>query len=172
MARRIARTGFRRTKRPGGTWSRLIIEPVAVPAASKVLASVGLLSNPGIGETIRRTLGGVYVTSDQNAAVENQHGAAGMIVVSDLAIAAGAASIPGPATDSDDDGWFVWQGFSQRLLFGTNTGFRDAGRWYPYDSRGMRRTEEGFGFAIMFENADPTHGIQVGMVISLYATRN
>ena len=137
-----------------------------------MLASVGLLSNPGIGETIRRTLGGVYVTSDQNAAVENQFGAVGMIVVSDLAIAAGAASVPGPFTDSDDDGWFVWQGFSQRLRFGTAVGFDDVGRWYPYDSRGMRRTEEGFGFAVMFENADAVHGIEVGMVISLYATRN
>ena len=167
-----ARGGFRRTKRAGGTWSRLVLEPAIIGPSTKVLIGTGVLSNAGIGETVRRTLGHIYIASDQNAVNENQWGAFGMIVANDLAIAAGAASIPGPDTDRDDDGWFVWQGFSQTLRFGSAVGFGDIGRVYPFDSRGMRRVEEGFGFALMAENADATHSYTIGVAMSLYGTRN
>ena len=53
----------------------------------------------------------IMVGSDQVAVVEQQIGALGFIVVSDLAIAAGAASIPSPGFNGSDDGWFVWQAF-------------------------------------------------------------
>ncbi len=80
--------------------------------STKILLGVFVLSNVGIGETVRRTIGNIWVVSDQAAADEVQVGAFGCIVVTDLAAAAGAASIPGPFTDANDDGWFVWQGFS------------------------------------------------------------
>jgi len=86
---------------------------VVLPAASKVLLETVVLSNPGINETVRRTRGGVFVSSDQGAAVELQTGAFGAIIVSDTAVAAGVASLPDPVTDASDDGWFVWVPFTQ-----------------------------------------------------------
>ena len=174
MARRPVRRGraFGRGRRPGGTWARFVEEAATVGASTKQLRVVGLLSNPGIGETIRRTVGGLYVNSDQTAGSENQFGAFGLIVVSDLAIAAGVASIPGPFTDRNDDGWFMWQGFSQGIRVATAAGFGDYGKWYPFDSRAMRKVEEGFGIALVVENGDPADGLLVGFSVSIYATRN
>ena len=174
MARRVVRasTGFRRARRPGGTWSRDIDASTTIPVSSKVLLASFVLSNPGIGETVRRTVGGIWVVTDQTAASEIQEGAFGMIVVSDLALAAGAASIPGPVTDASDDGWFVWQGFAQSVSFASATGVHQLGRWYPFDSRAMRRNEEGFGIAVMAENFRSDHVFLLSTVVSLYATRS
>jgi hypothetical protein len=93
-----------------------------------------------------------------------------MIVVSDLALAAGAGSIPGPVTDANDDGWFVWE----PINFGNGTDGTQI--WAPvnswqFDSRAMRRNSEGFGIAIMAENADASHVLQIQTVLSVYATR-
>ncbi len=142
--------------------------------SSKVLLSIQTLTTAGISETIRRNIGGIYVMSDQGAATELQHGAFGITVANDLALAAGAASLPGPITDMDDDGWMVWQGFTQGMLFASAVGLQGAnfGMWYPFDSRAMRRVEEGYGLAMMVENQDAAHVVQVGVVISTYATRN
>ena len=72
-----------------------------------------------------------------------------MVVVNDLALAAGAASIPGPFTDASDDGWFVHQ------FTGGNRPAATAAEStiWEFDSRAMRRVEEGFGIAVMYENA-------------------
>ncbi len=175
MARRIARARPRLAgrRRPGGTWARVVGDFTNVPAATKVLLTTFSLSNPGIGETVRRVLGSIYVQSDQSAASEHQRGAFGLIVANDLAIAAGAASIPGPFTDADDDGWFVWRGFTQDLVVLTGVGFRsNFSIEYPFDSKAMRRIEEGFGVAVMAENADATDGLQMALTLSVYATRN
>ncbi len=174
MARRVVRRRgtFGRSRRPGGTWARLIVTPVAIPVSSKVVLAFGTLSNPGIGETIRRSLGNIHIVSDQNAASERQSGAYGMIVINDLAAAAGAASIPGPVTDNDDDGWFVWQGFSQLMVIPASGGSALEGKVYPFDSRAMRRIEEGFQFAMMVENFSSVHVFEIGVTMSLYATRN
>ncbi len=171
--RRVApRRVTTRSRRPGGTWARFVLEVVTVPVSSKVLLGTFSLSNAGIGETIRRSLGQLYVVSDQASASENQFGAFGIIVANDIALAAGAASIPGPFTDANDDGWLVWQGFSQSLRFGTAVGFEDMGTQYAYDSRAMRRVDEGFGLAVMVENGDAAHVLNVGLTLSQYATRN
>ena len=109
--RRTART--QRGTRKGTDWFRRTTGAyVTVAAASKVLVSSGTPSNPGITETIVRTRGGFSIASDQAGASESQIGAMGLMVVNDLALAAGAASIPGPVTDRNDDGWFVWEPFA------------------------------------------------------------
>ncbi len=127
-----------------------------MPAASKVLAATLTLDNPGITETVIRTLGRYLVQSDQAAGVEFQLGAWGMIVINDLAVAAGAASIPGPVTDASDDGWFVWEPFS---TFGTRASA--VGQWQDvhFESKAARRVEEGFTIAIMVENAHASDGL-------------
>ena len=135
---------------------------IVVAASTKVLLDVVVLSNPGINETVRRTRGIVLVESDQDSINETFTGAIGMAVVTDLAIAAGAASIPGPVTDANDDGWFVWQPFAGRGSQQTG------GEWQAeFDSKAMRRIEEGYGVAVMVENASPTFGLEVILSFSM-----
>ncbi len=129
---------------------------LSIAQGTKVLLGTVVLSNPGINETIRRTRGIISWASDQGAAIEDQIGAFGMIVVNDLALAAGAASIPGPITDGSDDGWFVWVPLSSRgsaAASGLIVSVEE-----QFDSKAMRKVEEGFGVAVMVENASGTAG--------------
>ncbi len=143
-----------------------------VPAASKVLLTTLTLSNPGIGETIRRTRGSFLWDSDQAVADEDYMGAFGLIVVSDLAVAAGVASIPGPVTDANDDGWFVWEPMLSTFEFASVVGFESSsGLHGTFDSKAMRKVEEGFSIAIVVENAS-ADGARFALGFSVYATRN
>ena len=165
------RAGFAR-RSPGRTdWSRFITPAfVVIPAGNKVLLATFALGNPGISETVRRTRGIISISSDQAAATENQIGAFGLVQANDLALAAGAASIPGPHTDSSDEGWFVWVPFAQSgaadLTAGVNSG------QYEFDSKGMRTIDEGFGLAVMIENAHAVHGLRVTLAMSLLSSRS
>ncbi len=119
MARRVfsnRTSGRQQSQRPNRSWAAIVdAAETTVPAASKVLLGTFTPSVDGIDEVVLRTRGVLAVRSDQTAGSELQIGAFGMIVVTDTAAAAGAASIPSPATDADDDGWFVWLPFAQRL---------------------------------------------------------
>ena len=138
--------------------------------STKTLLTSFVLSNAGINETIRRTLGGVYVSSDQAAASENYSGAFGICVVTDAALAAGAASIPGPFTEQSDDIWVVWMPVAGSVTVGGTPGnVARLGWWFPFDSRAMRRVQEGQGIAVMFETA-AADGVSVTAALSLYST--
>ncbi len=135
--------------------------------SSKVVVATQVLNNPGIGETVRRTRGVAIISSDQAAGVEDQFGALGFIMVNDLALAAGAVSIPGPVTDGSDDGWFVWQ----PLLGVGNIGANGrVGYVVPFDSKAMRRVEEGFGIAIMVENASAANVFDFALGFSVLSS--
>jgi len=98
----------RSRKQVNYTWSQFnTAGRVVIPAGTKVLLGFFFLAT-AFEETIVRTRGTMSVITDQAAAGEDQIGALGMIRVTDRAIAAGIASIPGPMTDGDDDGWFLW----------------------------------------------------------------
>ena len=170
MARRVvrARTGFRGSaRRPGGSWGRSVSIGNGVAAATKLLVNVFVLDNDGIAETIRRTIGHLSISSDQEAALETPIAAMGMIVVSDAAAAIGITAIPGPLTDASDDGWFVWQ--SAVVTQGANTS-RES-RVFPFDSRGMRRIEQGFQVAVVLETG-ATFGSILQLSLSTYGTRS
>jgi len=158
--------GVARSKRAPLTWTRSILPiPLLIPAASKVFVLFSLLNNPGIGETIRRTRGRFFVESDQGLGVESQVGAFGAMVVTDVAAAAGIAAIPGPVTEANDDGWFLWEAIVQRGIdsnIGPETGFV-----YNFDSKAMRRVEEGSQIVFIVENASVTFGFQFSLGISL-----
>ncbi len=164
MARQPARSRFQgRGRRQPTLWSRSTAgTPTTLAVSTKVLLATISLSNPGLAETVRRTRGLIQVTSDQGSAFENQSIAYGMIVVNDLAIAAGAASIPGPVTDEDDDGWFVWVPV---MSAGAAVNANDVGR-IEFDSKAMRRVEEGFSVAVMAENAS---GVHVALVMDAFS---
>ncbi len=163
-----------RGRRPGGTWSRTVSVALSTTAAaSKTLLTSFSLSTAGIGETVRRTRGRVWFGSDQSSTTEAYSGAFGLVVVNDIALAAGAASIPGPNTDRDDDGWFVWEGVANETILKDATGIQQpALSMIEFDSKGMRRIEEGFSVAMMFENASASTGIVSMISLSLYSTRH
>ena len=167
MARAVRRP-FRggRARKAGGTWTRIFLTPSNIAGSTKQLSGSLVLANAGIAETVRRTVGHVIISSDQVAAKEVVAATFGMIVVSDLALAAGAASIPGPVTDRNDDGWFVYQPLS--VIQGIDSSVQS--KVYDVDSKGMRRVEEGFGIAIMFETG--TVGATVQVAVSVYSTRS
>jgi len=88
-------------------------------------------------------------------------GAWGMIVVTDLALAAGAASIPGPITDVTDDGWFVWQPILSRLEFVTGAGIEaNSAKIVEFDSKAKRIVETGQIVAVMVENASASFAFE------------
>ena len=159
---RSARRGFapRRTKRAAPAWGYTqSATELTIASDTKVLLGSFILSNPPLGETILRTRCRLWVRSDQAAAIEPQTGAFGLIVVTDRAVAAGAASIPGPATDGGDDGWFVHQ---QIIQASASTGISGVG--YEIDSKAMRKVEDGGEIAIVIENLSPT--VATGFIIS------
>ena len=148
--------------RPNNAWAGFVMSDyTTVGAASKTLLGSFSLSNPNIDETVFRIIGALSISSDQAAAVENQIGAVGLIVVSDNAVAAGAASIPGPMTDIDHDGWFAHQTFSQRGLFATTSSPQAFS--YPLTSKGRRVSHEGEKIAVMVENFHASHGLLIAL---------
>jgi len=140
-----------------------------VAPSTKVLVATFALGNPGISETVRRTRGLIAVSSDQNSATEEQVGAFGLMKVNDIAIAVGAASIPGPVTDNSDDAWFVWVPFAQRTSGAVAGGIQSI--VYEFDSKAMRIVEEGFGLAVMVENAHAGHALAIQVSMSLLSSR-
>ena len=170
MPRRVARARTfpsRRGNRPGGTWGRAVTNAATVAGTTKSTFLTFVLSTAGIGETIRRTVGGILVRSDQVATAESYSGAVGAVIITDAAAAIGSTAIPGPVTEADDDGWFLWQGFAGEQGVDSSK----SQLWFPFDSRAMRRVSEGFQIAFVIETAG-ADGITFNMAVSLYATRN
>jgi len=96
-------------------------------------------------------------------APEIQIGAFGLILVNDLAAAAGAASIPGPYTDRGDDGWFTYVPIAQgNYVTGTPDQF-DSNTYvqYQFDSSAKRILDEGRQVAIMVENRSASFGFNI-----------
>ena len=157
-----SRRGFtpRRVKRAAPAWGFLgSTTELTIASDTKVLLGSFILSNPPLGETILRTRCMLSVKSDQTTVVEPQMGAFGLIVVTDRAVAAGAASIPGPFTDGGDDGWFVHQTIVQNSFSNSQTGTKT----YEFDSKAMRKVEDGGEIAIMIENSSPV--VATGFII-------
>ncbi len=139
MARRRSSLVLPTRRVPSKTnWGRTVFSLATVAASSKVLLGFFVLDNLGIAETVRRFRGRFLVISDQVANTEINTGALGMVVVSDLAVAAGAASIPGPFTDANDGGWFVWEPIvSLSRAANGAAGVMQTGGMIDYDSKAM-----------------------------------
>ena len=105
--------------------------------------------------TVTRTVGSIWVSSDQVAAPEVPFGALGFIVVSEKASATGVTAVPDPITQEASDDWFVYQSI---LGFGDATVQRPMTE-YKFDSRGQRKVEDGQDIVIMIANASSTDGM-------------
>ena len=167
MARRLQRQ-FNRTSRPNRGWAGLApAATTSIPAASKVLVAAFTLDNDGIDETVLRTVGLLTVASDQDTSDEQQFGALGIIVVTDVAIATGITAIPDPVSEVGDDGWLLYVPFGSMLRVQDQTGFSpDWGQRYPFDSKAKRVVHSGFSLAVVVANAG-THGIDVRVAFRL-----
>ncbi len=149
-------------------WTRLgSTASVVVAAGTKVLLASFTSTEDGV--TVRRTRGRVAVMSDQSAVAEEQLGAFGIVKVTTVALAAGAASIPGPITDDDDQGWMVYEPFVE--LSDMTPGGAAARASGPnaiiVDNKAMRKVPFGFALAVMIENASATTGLEVNFRLAV-----
>jgi len=177
VARRAIRSPsrFAGARRQPTNWSRITEAlRVTVPAASKVLMHNLVLSNSGISEVVRRTRGVLNVSSDQAATQEFVSGALGAMVATDTAIAAGIASLPDPVTDQDDDGWLLWMpfmGLLQGVQGTTGVDLMPTSLNFEFDSKAMRKVEEGYGVIFVVANATAGFGMSVALSISVLTSR-
>ena len=170
MPPRARRNSFRgRGFRPAGVWSGLASTGViTVAAATKVILGSFVVGQP---LTLRRTRGVIFAGSDQIVAAETVQGAVGLVVVSEDAFAAGAASIPGPVSDIESELWAMYQPFFNRFSFATAVGFDGAsGQSVDVDSRGQRKVTNDERIVFMVENASVAAGLQIAFNIRIFAT--
>ena len=99
--------------------------------------------------TVTRTVGSLYVQSDQVAASENPFGSIGMMVVSDQAITTGITAVPDPVSQAASDGWFLYRSFGVQ---GGPIGGQEVFE-FKFDSRAQRKVEEGFDIAVVVGNS-------------------
>jgi len=130
-------------------------------AAANIAVSTKTLLGFFVGSeptTLRRLHGLLNWTSDQVAASEQPFGAFGVCVVSDDAFAAGAASIPGPFTDSDSDLWVLHKYIFTDFTVATAIGVQArGGNQYELSSKAMRKFTPDETVAVMIENGSATH---------------
>ncbi len=109
--------------------------------------------------TIVRTRGMLFVAGDQNAALEEPFGGLGFMVVSSTAAGVGATAVPGPMSDEADDQWFVFENFVASADGDPSTQVNGS-RVIHFDSKAMRKVEDGQAIAIVIENASAADGCQ------------
>ncbi len=139
--------GQRGRSRPGGrsptAWAGFLAADATVAAATAQIVGSFFPSVGSPHETIVRFVGDWQV----DGVGVNGTVVVGGVVVTDAAFAAGAASIPDPITEISDDNWMFISSAtvatSARALYAEPLKF---------DSRAMRRLEEGTRLAIMIAN--------------------
>ncbi len=89
--------------------------------------------------TIVRTRGQVSITFDSFAADKSIVGAYGAGIVSFDAFTAGVASVPGPFSDADWGGWYLWRSFTKNFEFFDATGSLLGSSEQEVDSKAMRK---------------------------------
>ncbi len=163
MARRTSFHG--RGTRRASTWGGTDITTAAVAAGAKVLlarfTAAQLNAFIGATGTVVRERGAFLVTSDQIVADELYQGAIGFAVVSEIAGAAGAASIPGPVTESVWGGWYGWYPIGGHLARATDIGFAEVGYRIEVDVKAMRKFGDDASLVIMAENASGSTGFNL-----------
>ncbi len=119
--------------------------------------------------TVVRVRGVLRMRSDQVALQETQDVAYGCAVVSDQAVGVGVTAVPTPATDDGSDLWYVYQRILNDLVrdvAGAGAGpLRPIGQFIEFDSRAMRKVEDGQD---MIEVAE-TSSVSSGASIQSYA---
>ena len=170
MSPRFSR-GFSRPLRQGQRRATSWVASADVTAVTNLVASGVILAQSltegvlgGLGllpSTIVRTRGELWVKSDQLAATRVPFGAMGIGVVQEQARVAGVGSLPTPITEEQSELWFVHQFFAANLDFVTAAGVMgsEAMARYSFDSKSMRKIQEGEAVVVVLENAAVTGGV-------------
>ena len=141
MARRMTRARFTRPLARTSLWlgAGLSITTVA-GGASTLIATLNATALALRPFTIVRSRMVVFFESDQSATTEFCQAVLSAQVVTQVAAAAGIASVPTPQTETDAD-FFIYQGLFQRHRNLTAVGFQDMGRdqAWEIDSKAMRK---------------------------------
>ena len=172
MARRGIHTAVRRVSKRLTEWFITVDSAgfINVAAASKLLyatvpgATLALIAPA----TIIRTRGILTVLSDQTAATETQMGGIGVGFVNEVAGTLGITALPGPTTDPNWEGWFVYQRFTQRMLVATAVGMASrggSGGSYEIDSKAMRKFDGDETMVFLAENRHATNGFEFNLVL-------
>ena len=112
--------------------------------------------------TVVRLRGYLSIESDQTAAAEFQALNFGAAVVSDQAVAIGITAVPTPTTDMGSDAWFAYETLMSSMNAGAGDGqLRSVQK--DYDSKAMRRTEDGFQVIFVVESG--SGGTTTGLVV-------
>ncbi len=119
--------------------------------------------------TIVRTRGVWHVQSDQAAADERYQLALGFSVITDQASAIGVTAVPTPATDVSSDAFFLYETIQGSYEFGAGvTAEMDSwGITKDFDSKAMRKVEEGFDLAAVAETFDTSAGAKLDVSFRL-----
>ena len=166
MGRSVARRSFGRRggARRKTLWAAVVPTEDTITGASGAilltsLSAAGLALRPF---TVIRSVGSLYVTSDQVANSETQAVAWGACVVTDQAVAIGVTAVPTPIVDVNSDAWFAyafaWN--ATQVASSIGMGFA-AGTVTHFDSRAMRKVEEGQDLITVIETASISDGVVI-----------
>ena len=124
-----------------GTFVNNTLASTNAVALTANLNAAGLALRPF---TVVRTRGMMHVQSDQLSATEFYGVQMGFAVVSDQALAVGVTAVPTPDTDLESDAWFVHESVFGRIGVPSAASVVELGKSHGYDSRAMRKVEDGF----------------------------
>ena len=142
-----------RGNRLAKTWSRFGFSGVAVSGAQSILGSVTFTTGSGLEATILRSRGQCLLACTPNAVADVEVIGLGIIVVSESAFAAGAASLPGPIADISSDSWLYHSlhGFDAVAATAGDGQSITLNERVEIDSKAMRRLPEGNVVVFMAE---------------------
>ncbi len=132
----------------GGVTTQTVIAAASSAVLLLSLNAAALALRPF---TVVRTRGVFYVRSDQVSANENYGCSMGNCVVSDQAVAIGVTAVPTPEAERSSDLWYVYEQILGQFAFTTGTGYRDVGHLMQFDSKAMRKVEDGQDIIVVLE---------------------
>ncbi len=158
---RVVRRSFGGARRSSGRLTEWFADTFAASETALAASSFVILSSlsaAGLAKrpfTITRTVGTLFVYSDQVAAFEAPFGAVGGMVVSAKAVATGATAIPDPVTEGSSDEWFMYQNFAAQ-----GDGLTGRPQYmFGFDSRAQRKVQDGEDFVFVLANANSVDGM-------------
>ncbi len=123
-----------------------------LPNISTLLTSFGASVLALRPFTIVRTRGTMLLRSDQGAASEDYSAAYGHCIVTDQAASVGISAVPTPNSDIDSDSFYVFESLLGDLQVITAIGLYEAGVKKDFDSKAMRKVEDGFDSVSVVES--------------------
>ncbi len=133
--------------------SNVIVTTLAAANTAALIASLNAAALALRPFTIVRVRGKLLLQSDQTSVTEGYQVQYGHAVVSDQAASIGVTAVPTPATDSGSDLWHVFETMLGSLRVTTDVGRFIETNIQQFDSRAMRKVQEGEDCVVVAENS-------------------